>query len=247
MGRVAVVTGGASGMGLAICRHLAERGDRVAVLDLDGDGAQRLAEELRTAGGQAIACAVDVVDPQAVDEALRTVRGELGPLEIMVTSAGITAVEPFADIALESLHRMIAVNLVGTFLCLQRAVPDMVATGWGRIVTISSASAQWGTAGQTHYSASKGGVISLTKSLAREYGPQGITVNTISPGWIDTPMARQAQADGFLPSAEVGATRMPVGRVGTPDDIAEACAYLSSEGAGFITGQVVAVNGGMVI
>ena len=247
MSRVAVVTGGASGIGQAVCRHLAGAGHSIGVLDLNGSGAKQVAEDLRGQGGAASASEVDVSDQDSVAEAIGKVRSELGPVEIVVTSAGIATFEAFMDITLESLNRMLGVNLVGTFLCLQAVIPDMVEAGWGRIVTISSASAQWGTVHQAHYSASKGGVISLTKTLAREYGPAGITVNSISPGWIDTPMARQAQADGDLPSTDVGVTRMPVRQVGTPDDIGASCAFLASEAASYITGQVLGVNGGMVI
>src|SRR5581483_763615 len=187
--RVAVVTGAASGMGLAIGRRLADRGHRVALLDLNGDAAQRAAEGLAAQGGTAIAARVDVADRAAVDDALQKVRGELGPIEIMVTSAGVAAFERFADITPESWHRIIEVNLTGTFHCLQAAIPDMVAGRWGRIVTIASSSAQTGAARMAHYSASKGGVIALTKTLAREYASFGITVNSIPPSAIDTPMS----------------------------------------------------------
>jgi 2-hydroxycyclohexanecarboxyl-CoA dehydrogenase len=247
MGRVAVVTGGASGMGLAICRHLADRGHRIAVLDLDGAAADRAADDLRAKGARALGCQADVADRAAVDKALHKVRSELGPVEIMVTSAGISRFEKFTDITLESWNRIIAVNLTGTFNCLQAAIPDMVAGRWGRIVTIASSSAQTGAVRMAHYASSKGGVMVLTKVLAREYAPYGITVNTIPPSSIDTPMARQAQADGNLPDYEVIAARIPVGRVGTGDDIAAACAFLCSEEASYITGQVIGVNGGAVM
>jgi 2-hydroxycyclohexanecarboxyl-CoA dehydrogenase len=244
MSRVAVVTGAASGMGLAMAQHLAAHGHRVAVLDLDGDAAQRAAEDLRANATGALGCAVDVSDRSAVDDALRTVRTELGPVEIMVTSAGIDEFKPFTDITLEAWDRIVAVNLTGTFHCLQAAVPDMIAAGWGRIVTISSSSAQSGTANMAHYVASKGGVIGLTKALAIELAPHGITVNTIPPGFIDTPMARRAETRGDLPSIDAVAARTPVRRAGTPDDIAAACAFLCSEEAGYITGQQIGVNGG---
>jgi 2-hydroxycyclohexanecarboxyl-CoA dehydrogenase len=246
MSRVAAVTGAASGMGLAIARQLAVRGDRVALLDLDGDGAQREAEDLRAGGAQAFAARVDVADRDAVDDALRKVRSELGPVEIMVTSAGIASFEKFTDITLESWNRLIAVNLTGTFNCLQASIPDMVAARWGRIVTIASSSAQTGAPRMAHYSASKGGVIALTKTLAREYAPFGITVNSIPPSSVDTPMAQKSQRDGDLPSTEAMAARIPVGRVGTPDDVAAACVFLCSEEASYITGQILGVNGGSV-
>jgi 2-hydroxycyclohexanecarboxyl-CoA dehydrogenase len=244
MGRVAVVTGGGSGMGLAVARRLAADGHRVTVLDLDGDAAERAAEGIRAAGADAMATEVDVADRGAVDDALTYVRTELGPVEIMVTSAGLDAFTPFTEITAEQWERVIAVNLTGTFHCLQAAVPDMIAGGWGRIVTISSSSAQSGAARMAHYVASKGGVIGLTKALASELGRHGITVNTIPPGSIETPMTQRAQSSGNLPDTEVIARMIPVRRTGTPDDIAAACAFLCSEDAGYITGQQINVNGG---
>ena len=247
MGRVAVVTGAASGIGLAIGRRLAERGDRVALLDLQGDAVQRAAEDMRATGAQVIAAKVDVTHRGEVDDALDEVRKKLGPVEIMVTSAGLDAFEPFTDITIESWERILAINLTGTFHCLQAAVPDMLAARWGRMVTISSSSAQSGAARMAHYVASKGGVIGLTKALALELAPHGITVNTIPPGLIDTPMSRRAEAAKDLPSLQAIGSRIPVRRAGTPDDIAAACAFLCSEEAGYITGQLVGVNGGMVL
>ena len=244
MTRVAVVTGAASGMGSAISRHLADRGHRVALLDLDGDGAQRTAETLRAQGARVLGRRVDVADRAAVDEALRDVRSELGPIEIMVTSAGLDAFESFIDISAAAWERMLAVNLTGTFHCLQAAVPDMLAARWGRIVTISSSSAQSGAARMAHYVASKGGVVGLTKALAIELAPHGITVNSIPPGFIDTPMARRAEAAGDIPKLDAITARTPVRRAGTPDDIAAACAFLCSDDAGYITGQLIGVNGG---
>jgi NAD(P)-dependent dehydrogenase (short-subunit alcohol dehydrogenase family) len=242
--KVAVVTGAASGMGLGVARHLAAVGRRVALLDLDGDGATRAVEELRNAGADAVAAQVDVTDRAAVDDAMAKVRSELGPIGILVTSAGFDEFQAFTDITAESWAHMLAVNLTGTFNCVQSAIPDMLAARWGRIVTISSSSAQSGAARMAHYVASKGGVIGLTKALAVEYAPSGITVNTIPPGFIDTPMARRAEARGDLPSIDAVAARTPVRRAGTPDDIAAACAFLCSEEAGYITGQSLNVNGG---
>ena len=248
MERVAVVTGAASGMGLAIARRLAARGDRVGLLDLKGDAAVRAADELRESGAVAIGAEVDVSDRGAVDAALGKVRAELGPVAIMVTSAGLDAFDSFLDIGIERWEQVLAVNLTGTFHCLQAAAPDMIARRWGRIVTISSSGAQSGAARMAHYVASKAGVIGLTRALALELAPHGITVNNIPPGLIDTPMSRRAEAEGNLFMLEKLAARLiPVGRPGTPDDVAAICAFLCSEEAGFITGQVVGVNGGMVL
>lgn len=245
MSRVAVVTGAASGMGLAIAERLAANGNRVAILDLVGDAAESAAAGVRSSGGQAMAAAVDVADRGAIDAALERVRAEFGPVEIMVTSAGVSTFVPVLDITSEMWDRMIAVNLTGTFHCLQAVIPEMIAGNWGRIVTISSSSAQLPSArGMAHYVASKGGVIGLTKALAAELGSHGITVNTIPPGAIDTPMSRQAQEGGDLPGIDVLAKMIPVRRMGTPEDIAAACAFLCSDDAGYITGQQISLNGG---
>jgi 2-hydroxycyclohexanecarboxyl-CoA dehydrogenase len=244
MSRTAVVTGGGSGMGAAICHHLARQGRKVAVLDVNEDAAERVAKELEADGFAALGVAVDVSDRAAVDAALDRVRQSLGLVEIMVTSAGIEGFVDFLDITVEAWERMMAVNLTGTFHCLQAAVPDMIEAGWGRIVTISSSSAQSGTRRMSHYVASKGGVIALTKALALDLAPNGITVNTIPPGVIDTPMMRRPIESGAMAGMDAVVARAPLGRVGTPDDIAVACAFLCSEEAGYITGQQINVNGG---
>jgi 2-hydroxycyclohexanecarboxyl-CoA dehydrogenase len=247
MRRVVAITGAASGMGLAISRRLAAQGHPVAVLDLDGDAADRAAAELVGTGAQALAAKVDVSDRGAVDDAVDRVRTQLGPVEIMVTSAGLDGFASFLDITPAQWDRMLAVNLTGTFHCLQAAVPDMLAAGWGRIVTISSSSAQSGARRMAHYVASKGGIIGLTKALAAELAPHGITVNTIPPGSVETPMTRRAEASGDLPSSDVLAQMIPVRRTGTPEDVAAACAFLCSEEAGYITGQQINVNGGRYV
>jgi 2-hydroxycyclohexanecarboxyl-CoA dehydrogenase len=245
--RVAVVTGGASGIGLAVSQHLAQRAHRVAVLDLDGAAAQRAADSLRAGGAQALAATVNVADRGTVDDALAHVRHELGPVEIMVTSAAIAEFADFAEITPAAWRQTIAVNLTGTFHCLQAAIPDMVDAAWGRIVTIASSAGQIGSPRQAHYAASKGGVIALTKTLAREFGAHGITANTIPPFLVDTPMSRAAAAAGDIPNPELMVARIPAGRLGSPDDIGAACAFLCSDEASYITGQVIGVNGGAVL
>ena len=247
MSRVAVVTGGASGIGLGVARQLVDDGHHVAILDRNGSAAEAAAAELQAQAAKALAVEVDVADRRSVDGAYERVRADLGPVEILVNSAGVEAFTPLLDITPETWDRIIAVNLTGTFTCVQAAVPDMVAARWGRIVTIASSSAQSGAPNMAHYAASKGGVIALTKALAVELARRGITVNTIAPSLVDTPMARQAEADGDFPGVDVVGPMVPLGRAGTPGDIAAACSFLCSDGASYITGQVVGVNGGMYI
>ncbi len=245
--RVAIVTGGASGIGLGIGRQLAADGHAVALFDLDGAAAESAAEGLRADGATAIGVSVDVADRDAVDAGVARVRDELGPIGILVTSAGIESFLPVGEITAEVWDRIIAVNLTGTFSCAQAVIPDMVEAGWGRIVTIASSSAQSGAPRMAHYSASKGGVISLTKSLAVELARSGVTVNSISPSLVDTPMARKAEAAGDFIGVDVVAPMVPLGRAGTPEDIAAAAGYLCSDAGGYVTGQVLGVNGGMYI
>ncbi|MFB4301705.1 SDR family NAD(P)-dependent oxidoreductase [Actinomadura sp. NTSP31] len=246
MSRTAVVTGGASGLGRAICQHLARQDRPVAVLDLDGDAAERLAGELRGKKHRAVAVQVDVADRVAVDKAFDEVRAALGSVGILVTSAAVSGFLPFEQVTSGDWTRTIAVNLTGTFNCLQSAIPDMTAESWGRIVTISSAAGQTGSLRQAHYAASKGGVIALTKTVALEYAAKGITANTIPPFTVDTPLLRAAQKSKLLPGSEVLARMIPARRLGTGDDIAAMCAFLCSDEAGYITGQVIGVNGGAV-
>jgi NAD(P)-dependent dehydrogenase (short-subunit alcohol dehydrogenase family) len=230
-------------MGRAVSRRLAAAGHAVAVLDIDGDATERVAKEVEADGGRAIPVPVDVSDRAAVDAAMNEARGAFGPVGILVTSAGIEGFANFLDITVEAWERMLAVNLTGTFHCVQSVVPDMIDARWGRIVTISSSSAQSGTKRMSHYVASKGGVIAFTKALALDLASKGITVNTIPPGAIDTPMMRRPVESGAMASLDQVVARAPLGRLGTPEDIAAACAFLCSEDAGYITGQQINVNG----
>ncbi len=247
MSRVAVVTGGASGIGLGVARGLVADGQRVAIVDRDGAAAAAAADELRSGGATVLDVDVDVADRSSVGAGFDRIRAELGPVEILVTSAGIESFTPVLDITDEGWDRIIAVNLTGTFTCVQAALPDMLAAQWGRIITISSSSAQSGAPNMAHYAASKGGVIGLTRALAVELARNGITVNTIPPSLVDTPMARNAEAAGDFPGVDLVGSMVPVGRAGTPADIAAACSYLCSEGGSYITGQIIGVNGGMYI
>ena len=244
--RAAVVTGGGSGMGRAIVHRLARDGLHVAIVDLDAASAEAVAEEVRREGGTALAVGgVDVSDRAQVDAALRHVRQALGPVLVLVNNAGVTGFREFLSITEEKWRRIMAVNLDGPFHCTQAALPDMIEAGWGRIVNISSSSAQGGQQYMAHYVASKAGLIGLTKSLALEFGPKGITVNTIPPGFIDTPMLRESERRGMFGGTVEDHTRLtPVRRPGRPEDIAAACSFLVSDEAGYVTGQVIGVNGG---
>jgi NAD(P)-dependent dehydrogenase (short-subunit alcohol dehydrogenase family) len=247
MSRVAVVTGGASGIGLGVAEQLVADGHRVAVMDRNGGAATEAVAKLRAGGGTGVAVEVDVADRDSVARAFAQVRDELGPVEILVTSAGIESFDPLDEITADIWDRIIAVNLTGTFACIQVALPDMKTAGWGRIVTIASSSAQSGAPHMAHYAASKGGVIGLTKAVAVEFARSGITVNAISPSLVDTPMARNAEAEGKFPGVDVVGPMVPLGRAGVPADIAAACSFLCSDGGSYVTGQVIGVNGGMYI
>jgi 2-hydroxycyclohexanecarboxyl-CoA dehydrogenase len=226
--KTAVVTGGASGIGQAIARRLAADGYHVAAIDLSDT------EDGETA---------DVTDPAAVAAAFTAIRARLGPVTILVNAAGLDGFKRFARLDFATWQRVIDVNLNGVFHCVQAVLPDMTAAGWGRIVNISSSSAQSGQPFMTHYVAAKSAVNGLTKSLALEYGPAGITVNAVPPGFIDTPMLRKSEERGYL-VVEKNIEATPVRRIGRPEDIAAACAFLISEEAGYITGQILGVNGG---
>jgi 2-hydroxycyclohexanecarboxyl-CoA dehydrogenase len=244
--RVAIVTGAGSGIGRAIATRLAGEGLGVAVLDLNQEAAEAVAGELSERGLDAVACGgVDVSDRGQVDAAVERVRSEVGPPLVLVNNAGITGFKKVLDITDEKWDRMMEVNLNGPFYCTQAVLPDMIEAGWGRIVNISSSSAQSGQQYMVHYVTSKAGLIGMTKSLALELGPLGITVNTIPPGFIDTPMLRGSEQRGLLGgSLEDNAEKTPVRRAGTPEDIAYACSFLVSEEASYVTGQVIGVNGG---
>ncbi|MBY8860947.1 SDR family oxidoreductase [Nocardia sp. CA2R105] len=237
-GRNAVVTGGGRGIGAAIASVLAEKGAAVAVWDLDAESAEKTVAAIQAAGGTAVAVVGDAADLDAVADAASLTQSELGPVTILVNNAGINAVEPFPIMSEDAWDRMIRINLKGPFLVTREFVSDMLAEGWGRIINISSSSAQTGAPGMAHYAASKGGVIGLTRALAMEFATKGITVNHVPPGFIDTPLTRATVNVGAVASA------MPMRRAGSPEDIAHAVAYLASEEAGYVTGTTLSVNGG---
>jgi len=243
--RTAIVTGAGSGIGLAIAERLAEDGLAVAIFDRDGDAAQSAAAEIGAAGGTALGLTVDVTDRPGIDAAVAEVGTQLSVPTVLVNNAGLDGFDPFLSITPEKWNRLLEVNLTGTFHCCQAVVPGMIEAGWGRIVNISSSSAQGGQPLMTHYVASKAGMIGFTKALALELGPKGITVNTIPPAFIDTPMLRRTESKGLLgKGVDFHASQTPVRRVGRPEDIAAACSFLVRDEASYVTGQVIGVNGG---
>jgi NAD(P)-dependent dehydrogenase (short-subunit alcohol dehydrogenase family) len=242
--RVVVVTGGASGMGLGICQMFAANGHPVAMLDVQAELLERESAAIRASGGKVLALECDVSSRASVDAAYAAVREQLGPIAIAIANAGISYSQQFLDTTEADWERMIGVNLTGVFHTIQAAAPDMVAAKWGRIVTISSQAAQSGAADRAHYAASKGGVIGLTRSLARELARHGITVNTIPPSLVDTPLMRKGLEGPGLPPLEMIVGMIPISRAGTPEDIAGAVEYLCSDKASYVTGQEINVNGG---
>jgi NAD(P)-dependent dehydrogenase (short-subunit alcohol dehydrogenase family) len=246
-GRNAVVTGGASGIGRGISLRLAHEGANVAIFDLNLAGAENVADEIRVRGRKALACPVDVTNRAQIDAAVAQTRKQLGPIHILVNDAGIGNFILLSEMTEAQWDQMIAIHLKGTFNCTKACVQDMLDAKWGRVVNISSTAGLGGAAGLTHYSAAKAGIIGFTKALAQELGPMGITVNAIAPGLIDTPiLLKDGRISGRMQKfIDVTAQRSPVRRVGAPEDIAAACAYLTAPDASFITGQVVSPNGGM--
>ena len=237
--KVAVVTGAGSGIGRGIAAHLARDKAAIGVWDLNGDAAAETAKMITDAGGKAIAVAADCADQAAIKDAAAKTRAAFGPITILVNNAGIAPFIPYLEIPEEVWDRVIRINLKGPHLCCREVIPDMLAARWGRIINITSSSTQSGSVNHAHYVASKGGLLGLTKALALEFAPTGITVNMVPPGFIDTPMLRASPVD-----IDAYAASMPMKRVGQPEDIAAACAFLASEEASYMTGQTISMNGG---
>jgi 2-hydroxycyclohexanecarboxyl-CoA dehydrogenase len=245
--KVALVTGAAAGIGAACSRRLAEDGIAIGVLDLEATRCADTVAAIESAGGKAIALGADISNREQVKAALAKLREAFGPVTVVVNNAGITGFVAFEELTDQQWDQMYAINVRGTFIVTQEALPDMKAAQWGRVVNISSSSAQTGSVGMAHYSSSKGAVISLTRTLAQELGPMGITVNNIPPGSVmntimseDLRGRRPEQMDALFAS-------LPVRRQGEPEDIANACAWLVSEASSYVTGQTIGVNGGRVV
>ena len=244
--RTAIVTGGARGIGAAVARRLAAERMAVAVLDLDETAADPVVAAITATGGHALAIGADVSDEQAVTAAVARVVTELGAPTVLVNNAGITRDNLLFKMSVEDWDQVIGVHLRGAFLMTRAVQAHMTAAGWGRIITMSSTSGL-GNRGQANYSAAKAGLEGFTKTIAIELGKFGITANAIAPGYIDTPMleatARRVGMS-YADFLEAGTTTIPVGRAGTPDDIAHAVSFFASEEAGYVSGQVLYVAGG---
>lgn len=243
MSRVALVTGGSRGIGRAIAKTLAADGHRVAVnYASNATAADEVVAEIAAAGGEAVAVRGDVASSDSVTDLFAQVAARLGPVEILVNNAGITRDHLMMRMSEESWDEVIATNLTSNFLCSKAALRSMVRRRWGRIICISSAAGIHGNPGQTNYAAAKAGIIGLAKSLAKEVGSRGITVNVVAPGFIRTDLTAVL---GEMAEAQIG--RIALGRLGGPEEIASAVGYLASDGASYITGQTIVVDGGLAL
>jgi 3-oxoacyl-[acyl-carrier protein] reductase len=240
--KVALVTGGAQGIGEAICRKLYDAGAHVAISDVDGEGAKRVAESL-DGNGRSIALQVDVSLGESVQKMVDMVLETFETIDLLINNAGIARDGFIVRMKEEDWNSVIDVNLKGIFFCTKAVLPVMIKQRSGKIINLSSVVALIGNPGQANYSASKSGVIGLTKSAAREVASRGITINAIAPGFIETPMTER------LPDTakEMFLRNIPLGRGGTPEDVAKVVLFLASDLADYITGQVIHVDGGMVM
>jgi 3-oxoacyl-[acyl-carrier protein] reductase len=241
--RVALVTGASQGIGRTCALRLAKEGAVVAVAARNQEKLNELVQEITGAGGKAAAFALDVADEEQVKSGIKTAIAQFGKIDILVNNAGITRDQLVMRMKRADWDAVLQTNLTSAYLCIQNVVPSMLKQRWGRIVNISSVFGQMGQAGQANYAASKAGLIGLTMAIAREVGSRNITCNAVAPGFIETAMTA-VLSDEFKQTA---IKQIPLGRVGTPDDVASAAVFLASEEASYITGHVLNVNGGMLM
>jgi 3-oxoacyl-[acyl-carrier protein] reductase len=240
--QVALVTGGSRGIGRAISLALAGAGHPVAVnYHSRSDAAEAVVAEIQAAGGRAMSVAADVGDGDAVSSMMAAVEAELGPIAILVNNAGITDDDLLLRMKPEAWDRVIQTNLSSAYLCTKAVLRGMLKARWGRVINVTSVSGLSGNAGQANYAAAKAGLVGFTKSVAKEVGSRGITVNAVAPGFIETDMTDELGDEvrqAVLPAVTLG-------RFGKPEEVAAAVGYLASEAAGYVTGQVLVVDGGL--
>jgi len=241
--QVSLVTGAGSGIGRAIAEKLAREGERVVVNDLEEASAEEVVAGIVESGGEATSAPGDVSDPEDVGRMVERAREAFGPIEVLVNNAGYGQQKPFVELTVEDFDRMIGVHLRGTFLCTSAVLPGMLAAGRGVIVNVASQLGQIGGVELSHYSAAKAGIIGLTKSLAREVSAQGVRVNAVAPGPINTELVLSLSKEWRRNKA----AELPLGRFGEPWEVAETVAFLASEGAALYVGQTLGPNSGDVM
>ena len=248
-GKTVIVTGGGGGIGGATCRRFAAGGARVAVLDLNAEAAEKVAAAIRAEGGQAAAIQCDITDRASVDAAVAATETQLGPIDVLVNNAGWDVFKPFTKTEPAQWDKLIAINLTGALHMHHAVLPRMVERKAGRIVNIASDAARVGSSGEAVYSACKGGLVAFSKTIAREHARHGITVNVVCPGPTDTALLAGVAEGAPNPEKlmEAFTRAIPLGRLGQPDDLANAIAFFGSDDASFITGQVVSVSGGLTM
>ena len=242
-GRVAVVTGASQGIGRTVALRLAKEGATVAAAARNQEKLNELVAEITTAGGKAAAFALDVADEEQVKSTVKAIIAQFGKINILVNNAGITRDQLVMRMKRADWDAVLQTNLTSAYLCIQQVIPSMLKQRAGRIINITSVFGQMGQAGQANYSASKAGLIGLTMAIAREVGSRSITCNAIAPGFIETAMTA-VLSEEFKQNA---VKQIPLARVGTPEDVAGAVAFLASDDASYITGHVLSVNGGMLM
>ena len=247
--KTVIVTGGGGGIGGATCRRFAAEGARVAVFDMNLEAAQKVADDIQAQGGQAAAFRCDITRRDEVDAAVAAVESQLGPVDVLVNNAGWDIFKPFTKTVPAEWDKLIAINLTGALHMHHAVLPGMVSRGGGRIVNIASDAARGGSSGEAVYAACKGGLVALSKTLAREHARHGITVNVVCPGPTDTALLAGFAEGAANPEKLMDAFKkaIPLGRLGQPDDLAGAIVFFGSDDAAFITGQVISVSGGLTM